>query len=158
MPPPPQPGRRLHPAVLAAIALTAAGIGAMIVLAVLGLPGSSSASPASQPSVQAPAQPGGNSGPGGTNGGGAFPGGSGAEMFMGGRVTAVSPTSITIGGPGRAITAKVTSATRFPGQVSGISGVKAGDHVTAQLTQNGNAITAVSITDPAQFPAGGGQP
>lgn len=148
LPPPPPPPRRLPVAALVAIALCAAGIGALIVFAARGLSGSPAA-PASQPSVQAPAQPGA--------GGGAFPGG-GPEMFVGGRVTAVSGTSITIGGPGRSITAAVTSSTQFTGKVSSISGVKVGDQVSAQLTQNGGTATAVSISDPAQLPAGAGGP
>lgn len=147
--PPPPPPRRLPAAALVAIALCAAGIGALVVLAARGLSGSP-AGPASQPSVQAPGQPGA--------GGGAFPGGGGPEMLIGGPVTAVNSTSITIGTPGRSITAAVTSSTRFTGKVSSISGVKVGDQVSAQLTQNGGRATAVSISDPAQFPAGGGGP
>jgi hypothetical protein len=87
-----------------------------------------------------------------------LPGSGTSELVVGGQVTAVSATSISIGGPGRTITATVTSSTRFTGKVSSISGVKAGDQVTAQLTQNGSSITAVSISDPAQLPAGGGAP
>lgn len=150
MPPPPPPGRRVPAAALVAIALTAAGIGALIVFAVRG-PSGSPSTPASQPTVQGPAQPG-------AGGGGAFPGSGSSEMFVGGRVTAVSATSVSIGGPGRTITAAVTSSTRFTGQVTNISGVKVGDQVTAQLTQNGGSITVVSISDPAQIPSGGGAP
>jgi hypothetical protein len=150
MPPPPPLARRLPVAALVAIALTAAGIGALIVLAARGLSGSP-ATPSSQPTAQAPAQPGGS-------GGGAFPGNAAGGMFVGGRVTAVSATSITLGGPGRSITAAVTSSTRFTGQVSSISGVKVGDLVTAQLTQNGGSVTVIAISDPAQLPAGGGPP
>lgn len=158
-PPARQPSwRRLHPAALVAMALTAAGIGAGIALAVHGL-SSGPATPASQPAATAPAQPGGNGVPG-SSGGGALPGagGAGAEMFIGGEVTAVTSTSITIGGPGRDVTAAVTGSTRFTGKVTSISGIKVGDEVSAQLTQSGGTTTAVTITDPAQPPAGGTVP
>ena len=79
-------------------------------------------------------------------------------MFVIGTVTAVSGTSITIGGPGHTITAAVTSATRVTGKVAGLGGIKVGDHVSAQLTQDGGRVTAVAIADPAQAPAGGSLP
>jgi hypothetical protein len=158
----------VHPAILVATGLTAAAIGAAAVLTAHAL-GGSPAAPASQPAVQAPAQPGGNAGPGGGGprgggprgggpGGGGGPGQGSPEMFIGGQVTAVSGTSVTIGGPGRSITATVTSSTRFTGRVSSISGIKVGDLVSAQLTQNGDTVTAVSISDPAQLPANGSGP
>ena len=75
-------------------------------------------------------------------------------MFVLGAVTAVSGSSITIGGPGHTITATVTSATRVTGKVTGLGGIKVGDHVSAQLTQDGGRVTAVAIADPAQAPAG----
>jgi hypothetical protein len=140
------PGRRARLAAVVAVALIAAGIGAGIVLATRGLSGSPAA-PVSQPTTQAPAGSGGN---------GTLPGGSGAtsQMFVGGPVIAVSSTSITIGGPGRDITATVTSSTRFTGKVTSISGIKVGDQVTAQLTEHGGAVTAVAITDPGQLSGG----
>jgi hypothetical protein len=127
-----------------AVALIAAGIGAGIVLAARG----PSSSPASQATTQAPARPGGN---------GAFPGAGGAatQMLVGGEVTAVSSTSVTIGGPGRDVTAVVTGATRFTGKVTSISGIKIGDEVTAQLTEHGGVIAAVTIADPGQLSGGG---
>ena len=152
-PPPPPPGRHLHPAVLVATGLVAAAMGAAVVLTAHAL-GGSPATPASQPTVQAPSQSGGNSGLGGGGG----PGHASTEMFIAGQVTAVSGTSITIGGPGRSITATVTSSTRFTGRVSSITGIKVGDQVSAQLTQNGDTVTAVSVSDPAQLPASGGGP
>jgi hypothetical protein len=42
--------------------------------------------------------------------------------------------------------------------VSGLGGIKAGDQVSAQLTQDGGRVTAVAIADPAQAPAGGSLP
>jgi hypothetical protein len=79
-------------------------------------------------------------------------------MFVIGTVTAASRTSITIGGQGHTITATVTSATRVTGKVAGLGGIKVGDHVSAQLTQDGGRVTAVAIADPAQAPAGGSLP
>ena len=80
-------------------------------------------------------------------------------MFIGGEVTAVSSTSITIGGPsGSGITAAVTATTKVTGSVSSISGIKVGDQVSAQLTRNGNKVTAVAIQYPAQQPGSGSVP
>jgi hypothetical protein len=79
-------------------------------------------------------------------------------MFVLGTVTAVSGTSITIGGPEHTITATVTGATRVTGNVAGLGGIKVGDHVSAQLTQDGGRVTAVTIADPAQAQAGGSLP
>ena len=75
-----------------------------------------------------------------------------------GTVTAVSRTSITIGGPGHTITAAVTSATHITGKVTSLGGIKVGDHVSAQLTQGSGGVTAVMIADPAQSPSGGSLP
>jgi hypothetical protein len=147
------PNRRFRPVLLVVIALLAAAAGAGIVLVVDGISGS----PASQPSSLTPVAPGGNSQPGG----GALPGtGSGGTgtLFVIGKVTAVSSRSITIGGPGHTVTAAVTASTRITGKVSGISGIKVGDQVSAQIIQNGGAASATAIQDPAQPPAGGPAP
>lgn len=99
--------------------------------------------------------------PGGGPGGGAGPGGgtgSGGSIFLVGTVTAVSRTSITISGPGHTITATVTTATHVTGKVAGIGGIKAGDHVSAQLTAGNGRIVAVTIADPPQVPGGGSLP
>lgn len=74
------------------------------------------------------------------------------------QVTAVSSTSITAGGAGHTVTAAVTRSTRITGKVSGISGIKVGDQVSAQIVQNGGAASATAIQDPAQPPAGGTAP
>ena len=79
-------------------------------------------------------------------------------MFVIGTVTAVSRTSITIGGPRHTVTATITGATRVTGKAAGLGGIKVGDHVSAQLTQDGGRVTAVTIADPAQAPAGGSLP
>jgi len=154
------PARRLRPVLLLVIALLAAAAGAGIVLGVEGLSGSPgvTAAPAGQPSSLTPVAPGGNGQPGG---GGALPGtGSGGTgtLFVIGQVTAVSGTSITVGGPGHTVTAAVTRSTRVTGKVSGISGIKVGDHVSAQIVQNGGAARATAIQDPAQPLAGGTAP
>jgi hypothetical protein len=75
-----------------------------------------------------------------------------------GKVTAVSGTSITIGGPAHSTTAAVTDSTRVTGKVSGIHGVKVGDQVAAQIRQSGGRSRAIAIQDPAQPPTGGSLP
>jgi len=153
--------RWLRPGVLAAVIIAGAVAGAVVAAAVLH--DSSGPAASGQPPALSQQQPaGGGTVPGGgaPPGGGALPGGggSGTGMFVIGTVTAVSGTSITIGGPGHTITATVTSATRVTGKVAGLGGIKAGDHVSAQLTQDGGRVTAVAIADPAQAPAGGSLP
>jgi len=153
------PRRRPRGVLLLVTALLAAAAGAAIVLAVHALSGSSAvtAGPAGQPSSLTPVAPGGNGQPGG----GALPGtGSGGTgtLFVIGKVTAVSGTSITVGGPGHTVKAAVTGSTRITGTVSGISGIKVGDQVSAQIVQNGGAARASAIQDPAQPPAGGTLP
>jgi hypothetical protein len=144
---------RLRPLVLAIVAMVALGGGAGVALAITnGL--DHSTSPSATPSTQPPAvAPGGS--------GGALPGGSGAvgEMFVAGPVTAVSATSITIGGPGHTVTAAITSATRITGKVTSIGAIKVGDQVSAQISQrNGGQPTVIAIQDPAQAPSGGSLP
>jgi hypothetical protein len=69
--------------------------------------------------------------------------------MLAGRVVAVSPTSITLGGNGPSVTAKITKATQFSGKVHAISGVKAGDQVSAALTgASMTSLTAETIQDP----------
>jgi hypothetical protein len=162
---PPPPGRagaggppgRPRPLAVAAIAVAALAAGAGIMLAATRGAPSAPATPTSPPSAGSPyGVPGGS-------GGGALPGsgggtGSAEQIFIGGKVLAVSATSITIGGPSRSITAAVTSSTHITGQVAGISGVKVGDLVTAQITENGGRAAATEIQDPAQMPGGGSLP
>ena len=154
-----EPRRRgARVAAVVAMVFAAAGIGGAAVIVARDLSAPQTATPASAPSQQIPAQPGGNglpTGPG--SGGGALPG-PGAQMFVAGPVTAVSSTSITIGGPMRSITAAVTSTTKVTGNVSSISSVKVGDQVSAQLAQSGSTVTAVAIQDPARQPGAGNAP
>ena len=150
------PGRpRLRPLVLAIVAIVALGGGAGVALAITnGLDHSTSpsATPSTQPPAVAPRGSGGGTVPG--DGGGAV-----GEMFVAGPVTAVSATSITIGGPGHTVTAAITSATRITGNVTSIGAIKVGDQVSAQISQsNGGQPTVTAIQDPAQAPSGGSLP
>ena len=133
--------RTLSVGPVAALAVGAGGAAAVI----HELP---QASPPAAPSASAPtlAPPGGGTFPGGSGGSGT------ARLFMAGRVLAVTPTSITIGGPAHRVTAAVTAATRVTGQVTSIRSVKVGDHVSAQITERGGKAIATSIQDPARLP------
>jgi hypothetical protein len=152
----PDPWRGLALAVVAVVAL-ATGAGVALILN-QGPSSAPSSLPSSPPSAAAP-----SFGGSGRNGnGGALPGGGGGggtiQMFVGGKVLAVSGTSITIGGPNHTVTAAVTSSTRVTGRVSGIRSVKVGDLVTAQITQSGHRATVTAIQDPAQLPPGASPP
>ena len=148
----------VRPLTLAAVAVVGATIGVAAVLiadAGAGTPAATGTTPTASATApgngstsggQSPlplSGPSGLSGPGGT--------GNGLEITVGGRVTAVSETSITIGGgAGRSVTAKITKATRFAGTVRGIDGVKVGDQVNAVLTgASATSLTATTIEDPA---------
>ena len=161
--------RLLRPAVMAAVIIVAAAAGAGVAAAAVHDFSSPAAGTGTSggPSAVNPGRPGGGTLPGGALPGGTGPGGgtgrgSGAgsarTMFVIGTVTAVSGTSITIGGPGHTVTAAVTGATRVTGKVAGIGGIKVGDQVSAQLTQDNGGTIAVAIADPAQLPAGGSLP
>jgi hypothetical protein len=79
-------------------------------------------------------------------------------MFLVGTVTAVSSTSITIAGAGPAVTAAVTPSTRVSGRVASISGIRAGDHVSALISRNGGQATATAIAYPPGLPGAAGVP
>jgi hypothetical protein len=149
------PRRRFRLDVMAAVIMVAALAGVGIALAVQVFSGSpsSSASPGSHGSTLVPGRSGSNINPGGQVSG---PGGGGGSLFIGGRVLAVSSGSITIGGPGHTVTASVTSATKITGNVTSISGIKVGDQVSAQISQQGGKLTAMAIQYPAQAPSFGG--
>jgi hypothetical protein len=157
-----RPGGRGRPvASLVVVAVLAAGVGAGLTFALNSPSGTSAAATSTRgpdrASGQVPGGPAGRVPAGGSGGGpGGVPGGGQAEMLVMGSVTAVSATSITIGGNGPAVTAAVTAATRVTGQVSSIAGIKVGDEVSAQLTQQGGRVTAAAIQYPAQQPSGGG--
>jgi hypothetical protein len=156
-------GRRVRPGIVVAVVVAATAAGAGVTAAAVHdlagpAPGAGSGPSATNPggTIGGAALPGGAAGPGGGPG----PGGTGpaGSIFVIGTVTAVSRTSITISGPGHTITATVTSATRVTGKAAGIGGIKAGDHVSAQLTAGSGRVTAAAIADPAQAPAGGSLP
>jgi hypothetical protein len=75
------------------------------------------------------------------------------RLEIGGPVTAVSATSITVGGGGRGVTAAVTKATKVTGKVTSIGGVKVGDVVSASMTGTNGKLTVTSIQDPASLPS-----
>jgi hypothetical protein len=160
----PPPPRRRRGALFAVTAVLAALAGFGVVAVALhdvtssGTPSGTSSTPAG--SAPSPSTiPGGNPQnllPQSGGGGGALlpPGaGAGQELLqIEGQVTAVTPTSITIGGAGRSVTAAITAATKFTGKVSRVSGVKAGDLVAAVITGADGKLTAETIQDPASAP------
>jgi hypothetical protein len=158
--PPRRDGWRFGPAAtMVAVVVVAGAAGAGVTMALTRTPAQTPAA-ASSPATTPGGQAGGDA-PGGQAGGEA-PGGSGGTetsvISMLGTVTAVSSTSITIGGNGLSVTAAVTSATKFTGQVSGIGQIKVGDHVWAQMTQSGSKVTAIAIQYPAQQQEPAGPP
>jgi len=158
MPPPPArgggggiPGRRALALAVVAVVALATGAGVALILD-KGTPSAPSSPASSPPSAAAPSF----GGSGGNGSGGVLPGGGGGhvQMFVGGKVLAVSGTSITIGGPDHTVTAAVTSSTRVTGRVSSIRSVKVGDLVTAQITESGGRAAVTAIQDPAELPPG----
>jgi hypothetical protein len=165
--PPPPPagpsGPRRRPLVLIVTAVVAAAAGFGVVAAALhdaaghdgsgspaaasGTPSGGTPGPAASPSMLPPQY---RSGPGQTL---PTPGsGQQLELVLGGRVTAVSATSITIGAGSRAVTATVTKATRITGKVTSIAGIRVGDMVSATITGTDGKLTAGTIQDPASLP------
>ena len=137
-------------AVVAAVAGVAVGF-----FLTRGAPVASAAGGA-MPSVSAPV-----SAPPSTGGGGprtlpGLPGNAGGDgdeqlrMLLTGRVLAVSRTSVTIGGAGPSVTAAVTSTTKLTGHVHGLSSVKVGDEVAAQITGTPSHLVITTLQDPAQ--------
>jgi hypothetical protein len=140
------------------VAVLAAAAGAGLALAFTGSSGSPSAAGSS--SSPGYVSPGGSANPGGSgqNTGGAPPGGGVATLFLVGRVTAVSATSITIAGAGPTVTAAVTPSTRISGRVSSIREIRVGDQVSAVITQSGGRNMASAIAYPPQQSGGAGVP
>lgn len=142
--------------IVTAVVAAAAGFG--VVAAALhdvsGSPASASGTPSagvSSPSAgQTMLPPQSGSGSGGTI---PTPGpGQELELEVGGNVTKVSATSITIGEGSRAVTAAVTKATRITGKVRTIAGIKVGELVSATITGTDGRLTADTIQDPASLP------
>jgi hypothetical protein len=117
-------------------------------------PASANATPSTGASTPSDGQtllpPQGGNGSGGTI---PTPGpGQQLELELGGTVTKVSTTSITIGAGSHAVTAIVTKATRVTGKVSSIAGIKVGELVSATITGTDGKLTADTIQDPASLP------
>ena len=156
---PPPPGRpaagRGWIFIVTAVVAAAAAFG-VVEVAVHDVPGRPAAS--ATPRAGAP-----STGTGGTQGSppgaglASLPPGAMEQLEIGGPVTAVSATSITIGSGSRAVTAAVTSATKVTGKVAGIGGIKVGDLVSASLTGTSGNLVADAIQDPASLPSGPGQ-
>ena len=156
LPPPHRwPARYGVPLVLTAVIAAVAGF--LVVIAVRDLSARPVAANSTAP-ASGPAPGGGALAPGGGTlapGGGTVPTpgqGQALQLQAGGKVTAVSATSITVAGPGHQVTAAVTSATKVSGRVSGIGGVKPGDLVSIQAAGTEGNLTATAIQDPASLP------
>jgi hypothetical protein len=154
-------GRRVSALSVAAVALVALAAGVGVTLALDHGPGQTPAAsvstPSTQPSGLLPTQAGGGFS------GGALPGGSGSGGqtivdTIAGKVTAVSSTSITIGGNGQSVKAAVTKSTKVQGNDSSISQVKVGDMVLAQVLVSGPKYSALAIQDPAGITPGSSLP
>ena len=77
-------------------------------------------------------------------------GGAEESVMMLGQVLAVGHGSVTVGGgPGPAISAQATSATKFAGTVRSLAQVRVGDTVTAEITVSGGVATLIRLQDPA---------
>jgi Domain of unknown function (DUF5666) len=135
-------GRRRRLSVLAMAAVAAVGIAAGAVAEVAITSGSGAPSPYS--AGPAPVQGAGNGGVGADGSG---------HVVLAGPVTAVTPTSITIGPRGSTFTFAVTRATRFTGRVKAIGSVKVGDLVSVSGTLSGSTGTAALVSDPPSLPA-----
>ena len=154
-PPPPRPrSQRMRKGMLlVATAMIAAAAGFLVVTAVHDLsanPASASGSPTSSPQGELP-----STGTGNGNGPLQIPStgpGQTLRLEIGGKVTAVSATSITLGAHGQSVTATVTKATTVTGKVASIGGIKVGDLVSAQITSTNGKLTAIAIQDPASIP------
>jgi hypothetical protein len=85
------------------------------------------------------------------------PPGATMQLEIGGPVTAVSATSITVGTGDHVVTAAVTRATTITGKATSIGGIKVGDLVSASISGTNGKLIADSIQDPASLPSGLGQ-
>jgi hypothetical protein len=133
-------GRRRRALSLAITAVVGIGSGAGAVLAYRSAQaGSTPAAAASQGIGLSPGHGGGPAGPGPL-----------VVQLVIGKVTAVGPGTITIGGgPMGAVKAAVTSATRFTGTARTLPAVRVGDTVQAQVTVTNGVARVVSLQDPA---------
>lgn len=159
---------------LTAVAVVAAAAGIATVLIFFKEPGDVSAASGSTPAVSSGngssssrggfsaggAPSSGTQGGHGAAGGGTLPtlpplsgGAGGLQLLLNGRVLAISSTSLTLGGNGPSVTAKITSSTKVSGHVTSASGIKVGDQVTAEVRgQSSSDMVAVEIEDPGEAP------
>lgn len=100
-------------------------------------------------SPTSPASPGQGGSQGTGSGGGPA---TGTKVYLTGRVTAVSATSVTITDTGPAVTAAVTRATRFSGQADSIREVRVGYHVSAEILEKSGRATVTTLRYPAAHP------
>jgi hypothetical protein len=129
---------------MAIIAVVAGAAGAAIGLAVKDL------APAAR---SAPLAGGGqHAGIGAGGPAGQPPPGATGMLMLGGKVRAVSATSITIGAGPQTVTAQITSSTRVTGRVTSIAGVRVGDMVAAQISERNGTAAVVALQDPASLP------
>jgi hypothetical protein len=147
---------------LTAVVAAAFGFGVVVVaLREAAGPASAGAAPSSSASASPStgASGAGNGMQPALQGGGlpSLPPGAMERLEIGGQVTAVSATSITLNGGGQEITATVTRATKVTGKVTSINGVKVGDFVSASISGANGKLTADSIRDPASLPSAPGQ-
>jgi hypothetical protein len=143
------PGRRGWLLALTAVVAAACGFGAVL-FALHGATGSPAAAGVAPSATAAPSSGAGGGVP-------SLPPGAMERLEIGGSVTAVSATSITLDGGGQLITAAVTRSTVITGKVASIRGIKVGDLVSASITGANGKLTAESIQDPASLPSGPGQ-
>lgn len=126
------------------VAVTACAAGFTIALYLSGGPRSPAAAAGGSPSPSASANSPGALPPLSGNGAG------GLRIELTGKVLAVSRTSITIGGDGPSVTARLTGSTRVTGEVTNAAGIRVGDEISAQLTgASTSSLTAAAIQDPA---------
>ena len=157
---PPPPGRRntRHGWLFAVIAVVAAALAFGVVdFAIREAAGTPAASATPNAGGSGASPSGGTQFAPQGGGGGSLPSGAAMRLLIGGPVTAVSATSITIGNGGRAVTAAVTSATKVTGKVTSIGGIKVGNLVSATISGTSGKLVADSIQDPASLPSGPGQ-
>ncbi len=127
------------------VAVVAAAVGVAVGLAFLRSPGPAGAATSpgggssAAPAASAPAAIGPRPGNGGYQ-----------QLQIIGTVTAVSRSSITIGGNGPSITGTFTGTTKFTGSAAGAVDIKVGDQVAASLTGSPTNLTVATIQDPAQ--------
>ena len=138
----PAPARRPRRAIAMAVTAVVAATAGFLVTTAMRDPSSGPAAASSSPPAAAPS-------------GGAIPTlgpGQLLHLQIGGKVTAVSATSITITGGSQQVSAAVTGSTKVTGKVTSIADVKTGDFVSAQITGTDGKLTATAIQDPASPP------